>query len=152
MVEPRKIESQLCFGIYNTSKKFSRYYQIVLSQFNLTYPQYITMLVLWEHAPMIVRELGSYLDLDSGTLTPLLKRLEKQGWVTRTRSHKDERVVIVDTTDYAKEQRDKVYEHVNQCFSVLDMSQEDIQKCLKMVNAVGDRLDNVSEQKLKDVE
>lgn len=83
-----KFDEQLCFGIYNANKKFNRFYQDVLSQYGLTYPQYFVLLVLWEHAPITVRELGSYVNLDSGTLTPLLKRLESKGWITKSRSKK----------------------------------------------------------------
>lgn len=102
MTAPR-LEDQLCFQLYTASRLVVRAYQPVLARLGLTYPQYLVMLVLWEAAdtgasPLSVGDLGERLLLDSGTLTPLLKRLERQGLVARRRDSDDERVVRVALT------------------------------------------------------
>jgi len=94
-----RLDEQLCFAIYTASRALTRTYGPLLEPLGLTYPQYLTMLVLWETDGISVKRLGTRLALDSGTLTPLLKRLEQQGLVERTRSEEDERVVEVHLTD-----------------------------------------------------
>ena len=90
-----KLESQLCFALYSTSLALTKQYKPLLQPLGLTYPQYLVLLVLWQHDGLGVNELGEQLFLDSGTLTPLLKRMETAGWLTRTRALDDERRVIV---------------------------------------------------------
>ena len=90
-----KLEQQLCFAIYSTMHAVTKAYQPLLKKLGLTYPQYLAMLVLWEGGDVTVKELGERLYLDSGTLTPLLKRLEAMGLVQRARDPKDERRVRV---------------------------------------------------------
>lgn len=92
------LDCQLCFPLYACSKEIVRAYQPFLEPLHLTYTQYIVMMVLWEHKELNVKTLGSYLYLDSGTLTPLLRKLEAKGYLTRTRSDKDERTVIIRVT------------------------------------------------------
>lgn len=148
--KPRLLDDQLCFAFYTASKKFNHFYQEALKPFHLTYPQYITMLALWETSPLTVRELGQRLNLDSGTLTPLLKRLEKQGWISRDRSEEDERQVDISLTDYAIEQRDVVYDRVNQCVDLLDLDLATYDAFLDQIRSVGDDLDNVrSDRKIQ---
>ena len=89
--EPIKLENQLCFPLYAVSREVIKLYKPFLDELDLTYTQYITMILLWEHGIMTVKEMGDRLFLDSGTLTPLLKKLEAKGLITRTRSQKDER-------------------------------------------------------------
>ncbi len=101
---PLDLEQQLCFALYTASRLTVRAYRPLLDELSLTYPQYLVLLVLWqaarERAPApTVRALGDRLLLDSGTLTPLLKRLEARGLVSRRRSHEDEREVHVELTD-----------------------------------------------------
>jgi DNA-binding MarR family transcriptional regulator len=93
------LDNQLCFGLYAASRKVIQSYAPLLKRIGLTYTQYITLLVLWEHRALPVKELGNYLMLDTGTLTPLLKKLEKKGLVTRTRSVEDERSVLIKVTE-----------------------------------------------------
>jgi len=95
----RRLENQLCFAVYSTAHAFNRVYKPLLDPFGLTYPQYLVMLVLWDEEEVTVKRLGELLHLDSGTLTPLLKRLEASGWLTRRRSAEDERKVLVALTD-----------------------------------------------------
>jgi MarR family transcriptional regulator, organic hydroperoxide resistance regulator len=96
------LEKQLCFSLYSASHKLVRSYRLLLEPLDLTYPQYLAMLVLWQQPEVNVKELGEKLYLDSGTLTPLLKRLENKGLVSRTRSAQDERVVQIRLTEQGK--------------------------------------------------
>jgi DNA-binding MarR family transcriptional regulator len=93
------LDNQLCFALYSTSLAMNKVYRKLLRKLDLTYPQYLVMLVLWEHDGVTVSDIGARLFLDSATLTPLLKRLEAGGLVTRTRSAQDERQVVVGLTD-----------------------------------------------------
>ena len=94
-----KLESQLCFPLYACSKEIIRRYKPFLDKVDLTYTQYITMMALWEHESLNVRELGRCVFLDSGTLTPVLKKLENKGFLTRKRSAQDERNLNVTLTE-----------------------------------------------------
>ena len=93
-----KLENQLCFPIYACSREIIKAYNPLLQKLDLTYTQYIVMLVLWEHHTLSVKEVGEKLYLDSGTLTPLLKKLEAKGLLTRERSAADERSVLAGLT------------------------------------------------------
>ena len=93
-----QLDNQLCFAIYSASLAMTRLYKPLLDQLELTYPQYLVMLALWEQDGQMVSELGQRLSLDSGTLTPLLKRLEASGYVSRIRDVKDERRVHISLT------------------------------------------------------
>ena len=92
------LEKQLCFPLYVASRMVTRLYQPLLGQFGLTYPQYVVLMILWEQSPRAVSEIGERAQLNSNTLTPLLKRLEGQGLITRTRMAHDERVVEISLT------------------------------------------------------
>lgn len=96
--DPLKLENQLCFPLYAASREVIKLYKPFLDELDLTYTQYIAMLLLWEHESLTVKEMGDYLFLDSGTLTPLLKKLEAKGMITRTRSTKDERNLNIAVT------------------------------------------------------
>lgn len=93
-----KLENQLCFPLYACAKEVVRHYKPFLDALDLTYTQYITMMVLWEKKEMNVKEIGKNLFLDSGTLTPLLKKLESKGYIKRHRSKEDERNLIISIT------------------------------------------------------
>ncbi len=105
--DPLKLENQICFPLYACAKEIVKAYKPYLDELDLTYTQYITMIVLWEHKELCVKEVGKYLYLDSSTLTPLLKRLEEKGYVERHRSTKDERDLIVSITDTGAALREK---------------------------------------------
>ena len=106
-VDPLLLGNQICFAVYSTAHAFNRVYKPLLDKLGLTYPQYLVMLVLWERDGVPVRDIGERLFLDSGTLTPLLKRLETAGLVKRTRGAEDERTVIVTLTAQGKALREK---------------------------------------------
>ena len=97
-----RLENQICFPLYSAANALVRAYRPFLDQLNITYPQYLVMLVLWQHPAVTVKELGQQLGLDSGTLTPLLKRLENKGVILRKRSDKDERARIISLTKQGK--------------------------------------------------
>lgn len=102
-LEQLKLENQLCFPLYACSRAMTRAYGPLLEDAGLTYTQYITMMALWEYGPMSVRELGDRLLLDSGTLTPLLKKLEARGLVVRQRDEDDERKLVVTLTEQGQD-------------------------------------------------
>ncbi|OLO04937.1 MarR family winged helix-turn-helix transcriptional regulator [Salinicola socius] len=101
------LESQLCFALYSTQLAMNKLYRSLLRELELTYPQYLAMMVLWQRDRQTVSEIGEQLTLDSATLTPLLKRLEAAGLVTRQRSRQDERQVEVALTDQGRALRDR---------------------------------------------
>src|SRR3954469_13404290 len=104
---PLLLGNQVCFAVYSTAHAFNRFYKPLLERLGLTYPQYLVMLVLWERDGVAVKDIGERLFLDSGTLTPLLKRMELMGLVKRTRSSEDERQVLVALTTQGHELREK---------------------------------------------
>lgn len=105
--DPLSLGNQLCFPLYAASRELTRHYKPFLDPLGLTYPQYVTMMALWEHDEVKVGELGERVHLDSATLTPLLKRLEARGYVSRRRSTTDERAVIVSLTNEGRDLREK---------------------------------------------
>ena len=106
--ESIKLENQLCFSLYATSREIIKLYKPFLDKFNLTYTQYVAMLVLWEDEKSTVKEIGKRLHLDSGTLTPLLKKIESMGLIKRYRDVNDDRVVIVELTQQGRILKDQV--------------------------------------------
>ncbi len=102
MEESLKLKNQLCFPLYACSKELIKRYKPLLDKLDLTYTQYIAMMVLWEYGSINVKNLGDMLYLDSGTLTPLLKKLESKGYITRNRDTADERNLIISITDSGK--------------------------------------------------
>lgn len=103
--DPLDLDRQVCFPLYAASNLLNRLYRPILAELGLTYPQYLVMLVLWKQAPQTVGSLGGMLHLDSGTLTPLLKRMEQAGLISRTRDAKDERRVLIGLTSRGGELR-----------------------------------------------
>ncbi|EPE99595.1 MarR family winged helix-turn-helix transcriptional regulator [Rhizobium grahamii] len=106
--EEKRLQNQLCFAVYSTAHAFTRAYKPILDKVGLTYPQYLVMLALWEKSAQAVKAIGEQLDLDSGTLSPLLKRLEQNGLIKRTRDSRDERQVIVSLTDKGLAMRSEI--------------------------------------------
>jgi DNA-binding MarR family transcriptional regulator len=104
---PLRLDNQICFAVYSTAHAFNRVYKPLLDRLGLTYPQYLVMLVLWERDDVPVKHIGERLFLDSGTLTPLLKRLEAAHLIRRTRSSEDERQVLIALTPQGEGLREK---------------------------------------------
>lgn len=108
--DPLALDRQLCFALYSASAVMTRLYRPLLEPLGLTYPQYLAMLALWERSPLMVGEIGAALGLDSATLTPLLKRLEAAGYVSRRRDPQDERRVLVAPTQSGSALRQRAAE------------------------------------------
>lgn len=121
-----KLDNQLCFSLYACSREIIKKYRPHLEKLNLTYTQYITMMVLWEEGSMSVKELGERLFLDSGTLTPLLKKLEAAGLLERKRSSKDERILIVSITQKGMELKEKAKSIPESLMCAMDISMEEL--------------------------
>lgn len=122
-----KLENQLCFPLYACAKEVVRMYTPLLDEIGLTYTQYIAMMVLWQKKELSVKELGEFLYLDSGTITPLLKKMEAQGLVVRARNSSDERSVIVSLTEQGEILRDKAVEIPAKIGSCLPLEKDESQ-------------------------
>lgn len=120
-----KLENQLCFPLYACSKEIVRRYKPFLDKLDLTYTQYVAMMVLWEKGSVTVKELGHCLYLDSGTLTPVLKKLESKGYVSRHRSAEDERNLIVTITEEGISLRDDAIKIPPQISCCISLDQEE---------------------------
>src|SRR5215813_1371507 len=105
--QPLKLDNQICFAVYSAAHAFNRFYEPALDRLGLTYPQYLVMLALWERDGVPLKDIGERLILDSGTLTPLLKRLEMAQLVKRTRSTEDERQVLIALTPQGQALKEK---------------------------------------------
>ena len=120
-----KLEKQVCFPLYACARETIKLYKPFLDELNLTYTQYITLLVLWEKEQVTVKELGNRLYLDSGTLTPLLKKLEEKGLVDRRRSTADERNLIVSITEQGRALQDQALHIPGEMAKCLVLSREE---------------------------
>ena len=120
-----KLKNQICFPLYACSKEIIRRYKPFLDKVDLTYTLYITMMALWENESMNVRELGNCLFLDSGTLTPVLKKLEGKGYIKRSRSKEDERNLIVTVTEKGWELREEMLSIPSSMSSCVDLQPQE---------------------------
>ena len=131
---PLKLSNQLCFPLYACSREMIKLYKPWLDEIGLTYTQYITMMVLWEHNSMTVKELGQELFLDSGTLTPLLKKLEDKGLVSRRRSERDERNLIVTITEAGEDMKDRALHIPTEMAKCVNLPREEVYTLYRMLN------------------
>jgi len=131
-----KLENQICFPLYACSKEIVRKYKPFLDEIDLTYTQYITMLVLWEHKEISVKDLGEYLYLDSGTLTPVLKKLEQKGYVSRARDTQDERVLNVTITEEGELLKEKAVEIPAKIGGCVSLPVEDALKLYEILQKI----------------
>ena len=122
MNDPLKLDQQLCFPLYAASRKVISFYGPLLKPLGITYTQYLVMMVLWEKDGIPVREICERLYLDTGTLTPLLKKLEKEGLLVRTRSTEDERSVLIALTEDGRKLKEKAKTIPQQAGSCLSLS------------------------------
>jgi len=135
-----KLENQLCFHMYASTRGVIRQYKPFLDEIGLTYTQYMTMIVLWEHGELTSREIGRLLYLVSGTLTPLLKRLEDQGLLLRRRSEADERNLIVTITEAGEALKTKALEIPAKIRSSIELSDEDTAEVRRLARIVLDAM------------
>jgi len=141
MLDELKLENQVCFSLYSASNAVIRAYRPLLAPLGITYLQYMAMMVLWQHSPLTVKQMGEQLNLDSGTLTPLLKRLEEKGLVLRRRDEKDERVRQISLTDTGQKLHDQAREIPAQLACQLEVCRDDAlllkQMCDQLLAAAG---------------
>ena len=134
--EALKLKNQLCFPLYAAARRVTGVYTPYLKPLGLTYTQYIVFMVLWEQDGLQVSEIGEKLLLDSGTLTPLLKKMEAQGYLTRTRSKLDERSVIVSLTEKGKALKEEVGQIPMRAAQCVRLSPEEAQTLYKLLYKV----------------
>lgn len=128
-----KLDHQLCFPLYACAKEVVRRYKPFLDELDLTYTQYIAMMLLWERGNMTSKELGKALFLDSGTLTPMLKKMEAKGLITRRRSEADERSLIVSLTAEGEALKDKALSVPHQMASCVCLEPEEAQELYRIL-------------------
>ena len=126
------LANQLCFSVYNVNRLFNKFYQDALADFGLTYPQYLLLTVLWNGDHRELRELGAALKLNSNTLTPLVKRLEERGWVTRSHPADDKRRLIVSLTAHARDSETPIQEALAECLGAYHLTAADYQEALTL--------------------
>ena len=120
-----KLENQICFRVYRLNRAITNHYRPFLNELDLTYPQYLLMMALWEKDGIPVNSLSEILKLDTGTLSPLLKRLEATGYIHRKRSKEDERTVIIKLTKVGAELQKKAIEVPHEMAHCLDLSEDE---------------------------
>ncbi|MEK9280712.1 MULTISPECIES: MarR family transcriptional regulator [unclassified Bradyrhizobium] len=141
--QPLRLDNQICFAVYSAAHAFNRVYKPLLDRLGLTYPQYLVMLVLWEQDDVPVKDIGEKLFLDSGTLTPLLKRLEAAHLVRRTRSSEDERQVLIALTPQGHALKDKARSVPQSILAASDCSVSALTGMKNEIVALRDRLNAV---------
>ena len=135
-----KLENQLCFPLYTVSRMLTKAYQPLLQELDLTYPQYLVLMLLWEHEQLTVKALGDNLLLDSGTLTPLLKRMELKQWVSRHRDPQDERSVIISLLPAGRALQDSACRIPEQMLAKLHLSPQEVASLREQLNTLINRL------------
>jgi MarR family transcriptional regulator, organic hydroperoxide resistance regulator len=135
-----KLENQLCFAIYACSREINRLYRPILEKLNLTYPQFLALTVLWEYEKLTVKEMSELLLLDSGTLTPMLKRMEAMDLIIRERAKEDERKVFVALTEKGKLLRADALELPEKCVPHFGLSKDEYVEMLSKVNQIIDSI------------
>ncbi|WP_342164032.1 MarR family transcriptional regulator [Methylobacterium sp. SD21] len=140
VTESLRLDNQLCYALYAAAHRMTKSYRPLLERLGVTYPQYLVLLVLWEQDGVTVSEIGRRLRLDSGTLTPVLKRLESAGFLRRTRRQSDEREVEIGLTDQGRELRVEAATVRETVMCQLEMSEPEIRNLRRDLNLVIDRL------------
>ena len=134
MNEMLKLENQLCFPLYACAKEVIRRYTPLLEPLGLTYTQYIAMMVMWEHKSISVRDMGKLLFLDSGTLTPMLKKMEKAGWISRKRSERDERMVILSITERGEKLQERASDVPSKMVGCMTLESDEAMKLYTLLH------------------
>lgn len=142
-MELLKLSNQLCFPLYALSRKVTSHYLPLLEKIGLTYPQYLVMLVLWEEGSLSVKELGAKLMLDSGTLSPLLKKMEERNLVTRQRQKEDERVVLISLTEAGENLKEKAAEIPEEIKCSLQLSYQELDQMRTLAKGMLDKINNL---------
>ena len=137
-----RLGNQLCFPLYACAKEVVRQYRKPLEELGLTYTQYVVMMVLWEHGGMTEGELGKLVHLDSGTLAPLLKRLEKQGMINRTRPDDNERTLFISLTEQGESLKDKAVNVPPSMKGCIDLDKDELFQLKKLLDKAITRMEN----------
>ena len=135
-----QLGNQLCFPLYVIAKEMTGLYRPLLEELDITYPQYLVMMVLWEHQRLTVNQIGEKLFLDSGTITPLLKRLEAKSYIVRQRKIEDERVVEISLTDEGERLQDKACLIPEKMNDRLNLSETDVQELKQAISKLLDKI------------
>jgi MarR family transcriptional regulator, organic hydroperoxide resistance regulator len=143
--EGLKVDNLLCFALYAASRAAVDVYRPFLDKLEITYPQYLVMLLLWEEAPRTIKELGNVLYLDSGTLSPLLKRLEKRGLIKRQRDIQDERLVNISLTAEGRALKEQARDLPETLFCQVGLPVEDFGSLIERLHSLTERLKTVQE-------
>ncbi|MGN4424172.1 MarR family winged helix-turn-helix transcriptional regulator [Bacillus cereus group sp. MYBK30-1] len=141
------LDKQLCFSIYACSREVTRFYRPYLEEMGITYPQYITLLVLWEQDGLTVKEIGERLFLDSGTLTPMLKRMESLKLVKRVRSKEDERKVCIELTEQGKDLKVKACSLPTTMATNLGITEQEYRSLLIQLNKLIETMKIINDRK-----
>jgi DNA-binding MarR family transcriptional regulator len=140
--ENLKLDRQLCFALYSATNSITRLYRSLLDDYELTYPQYLVLLVLWEKDGIAIKEVMKRLHLDSGTLSPIIKRLQNAGLVEKVRADKDERIVRLLLTDKAKRLEPMIAEVQNQVACQTELNSKEFFELLDRLNKLSESLNN----------
>jgi len=135
-----KLDNQLCFSFYAISREIIKLYKPILDKFNLTYTQYVTMLVLFEEEEITFKKLGQRLHLDSGTLTPVIKKLQSMNLLTKERTKEDDRVVMVKITDKGRLLKENIIEVPKNLSCKLNITEEEYFELKHMIDNVLEKL------------
>lgn len=134
------LKKQLCFAVYETASEFNKLYARVLQPFGLTYPQYLVLLALWENDAITVKELGEKLDLGTGTLTPMLARMEANGWLQKRRSQQDERKVYIHLQPKALEEKPSITLSIREEISSCQIGLDEYEQLMRQLNDLHKKL------------
>lgn len=134
------LENQLCFAVYDAGSQFTKLYTKALDSFGLTYPQYLVLLALWEKDVLSAKELGERLNLGTGTLTPMIKRMETNGWLKRERSTEDERKVCISLLPKAFEQKEAIVQKIAAELRLCNIEYEEYEQLMKQLSVLRGKL------------
>lgn len=138
------LDNQLCFAVYDAGSKFTKLYTKALDSFGLTYPQYLALLALWEKDGLSVKELGERLNLGTGTLTPMIKRMETNGWLKRERSTEDERKVSISLLPKAIEQKEDIVQKIASELRLCNIEYEEYEQLMKQLSVLREKLNSIN--------
>lgn len=143
------LENQLCFAVYEAGSQFNKLYSKALESFGITYPQYLVLLALWEENGQSAKELGEKLNLGTGTLTPMIKRMEASGWVKRERSTADERKVCISLQPKALEEKEAIVQKIATELKLCNIEYEEYEQLMKQLRVLRGKLNIYNKEKLK---
>lgn len=134
------LKNQLCFAVYETASEFNKLYSSVLQPFGLTYPQYLVLLALWEEDGVTLKELGTKLNLGTGTLTPMISRMEANDWLKKERSKEDERKVYIYLQEKAKAEKQPITSRVAEVILSCQIELEEYEQLMRQLNTLQNKL------------